>query len=529
MPSPGVNPEPHDKAEVLPVSSADEQQDWQSPGVLQLRGIEKRFGPVTAVHRLDLEFAAGKVHALLGENGAGKSTLMNIAAGFLTPDAGQIVVRGHTMSFGAPRDAIAVGIGMVHQHFRLVDKFTVAENLAVGARDIGALTNSRSLNDRAMEIAERYGLSVEPNRVIGSLSVGERQRVEILRTLSRGARVLILDEPTAVLTPEESDRLCVSLRALAADGAAVVFISHKLNEVLSVADTVSVMRRGRLFSTLPRQDCTIDSLARMMFEDVSASSAERPPPYDGPRAEVIRVSDLKASDDRGTVALQGMSFTVKDHEIVGVVGVAGNGQQQLEQVVTGLSGADSGSIEIAGVRVHDARSARRAGIAHVPEDRLGSGLVGAQPIWRNAILRGYRKAPVARGRVIRTKVARAYAEDLAERVDLSTKDVSTLVQHLSGGNAQKLLVGRELDGDRKAVVAVNPTQGLDVKAAGAVRGRLIDAREAGLAVLLISADLDEVLAICDRVLVLYEGRITGEFDGPVFDRDRIGLLMGGGS
>lgn len=503
--------------------------EWEGQSVLELRGIEKRFGSVTAVHRLSIEFAVGQVHALLGENGAGKSTLMNIAAGFLTPDAGRIIVDGRPLSFGAPRDAIAMGIGMVHQHFRLVDKFTVAENLAIGARDVGSLTSGRELRERAALIAEQYSLALEPDRVVGSLSVGERQRVEILRTLSRGARVLILDEPTAVLTPEESERLCERLRALAAGGVAVVFISHKLNEVLSVADSISVMRRGRLHATVARQDASIESIARMMFEDVSEASGPRPMAYPDARADVIVLSSLSMRDERGLPSLQSVSMKVGDHEIVGVVGVAGNGQRALEHVVSGIAEADEGTVTVGDAVVSGVRGAETAGLAHVPEDRLGTGLVGAQPIWRNSILRKYRQGPIRRRGVIRTKLARRFAQDLAAEVDLSTSDVNVLVQHLSGGNAQKLLVGRELSGETKALVVVNPTQGLDVKAAMAVRQRLVDARTSGLAILLITADLDEAIAISDRILVLYEGRIVGEFPRDAADRDRIGLLMGGGS
>lgn len=496
--------------------------------MLELRGIEKSFGPVTAVHRLDISFSSGQVHALLGENGAGKSTLMNIAAGFLTPDAGRILLEGQTVQFSAPRDAIAAGIGMIHQHFRLVDKFTVAENLAVGARDVGSSVSARSLRARAQEIAERYGLDIDPGRTVGSLSVGERQRVEILRTLSRGARLLILDEPTAVLTPEESDRLCERLRAFAAEGVTVVFISHKLNEVLSVADSISIMRKGRLHATLPRAECTIDSLARMMFDEPGVMGQGRPEAIRSEGRIVIDVDQLSTKDEHGVATLSAVSFTVHDHEIVGIVGVAGNGQQQLERAVSGLNAAESGSVKIAGRPVRDVDSASRAGLGHVPEDRLGIGLVGAQPIWRNAILRSYRRPPVSQRGVIRSGVAKSLAGQLAARVDLSTQDSSVLVQHLSGGNAQKLLVGRELAGERKALVVVNPTQGLDVKAAAAVRARLVQARDEGLAILLISADLDETLGIADRVLVLYEGRIVGEFTEELVDRDRIGLLMGGG-
>ncbi|MEI7778165.1 MAG: ABC transporter ATP-binding protein [Actinomycetes bacterium] len=496
---------------------------------LALNDIEKRFGDVLAVNRLKITFAPGEVHALLGENGAGKSTLMNIAAGFLTPDSGEVVVGGKAMRFGAPKDAIAAGIGMVHQHFRLVEQFTVGENLAIGAHDVRAMASASALNARASAIGERYGMPVDPKKIVGTLSVGERQRVEILRTLSRGAQVLILDEPTAVLTPEESDQLCANLRSMAADGATIIFISHKLNEVLAVADRVSVMRKGILFATKDRRECDLESLAKMMFDEYHAGAGDTSVRADRTvGTEVLRVSGLSALDDRGASALSDVSFAVKESELVGVVGVAGNGQQELEQIITGLRKSQSGTIEIDGHAVKNVKQALRAGMAHIPEDRLGTGLVPSQPIWRNAILRTYKSAPIARGPFIRTREARAFAGKLAASVDLSTSDLSTLVQHLSGGNAQKLLAGRELAGDRRAVVAVNPTQGLDVRAAEAVRAGLVAARDRGLAVLLISADLDEVLSLADRLLVLYEGRIAGEFSAGNFDRDLIGRLMGGG-
>lgn len=495
---------------------------------LQLRGLVKMFGDLVAVNRVDIDFVPGEVHALLGENGAGKSTLMNLAAGFLTPDAGEIRVDGEPLRFATPKDALAAGVGMVHQHFRLVERFTVAENLAIGDRGVPRLTSSRMLNRRAEEIAERYGMPIQSARPVGTLSVGEKQRVEILRTLSRGARVLILDEPTAVLTPDESEQLCGNLRAMAGEGAAIVFISHKLNEVLAVADRISVMRKGELFATRDRSECDLGTLAKMMFEDArDDSSGIELPDYAGPRRDVLVVSGLRARDDRGVHTVRDIDLVVREHEIVGVVGVAGNGQHELEEVITGLRRPEAGQVTVDGKRVERVRGAMKAGLAHIPEDRLGSGLAAGQPIWRNAIMRNYRRPPVASGVFVRSGQAKTFAQRLVGRVDLSTDDVSTLVQHLSGGNAQKLLVGRELEGDRLAVVAVNPTQGLDVKAARAVRTRLVEAREHGLAVLLISADLDEVLELADRVLVLYEGRMVGEFPRAAIDRDAIGRLMGG--
>ncbi len=497
---------------------------------LELTGIVKRFGDLTAVSSFDIAFTPGQVHALLGENGAGKSTLMNVAAGFLTPDVGKIVVGGQQVRFGSPKDAIDAGIGMVHQHFSLVEQFTVAQNLAIGARDIGRLTSIKELNTRALEIGERYGLGVSPSKVVGSLSVGEKQRVEILRTLSRGAKVLILDEPTAVLIPEESEQLCKNLRAMAAAGATIIFISHKLNEVLSVADHVSVMRGGELVDSRERSKCDLESLAKSMFEDY-AVSVEKPRSTAVKSAgeEVMVVRGIRARDDRGAVALKDLSLNVHAHEIVGLVGVAGNGQQELEQIVAGIRKPDGGSVSIHGTQVDNVQDALKAGLGYIPEDRRGTGLVPSQPIWLNSILRVYKMDSVSNGVIIKIGKAKKYARDLAESIDLSTNDVTTLVQHLSGGNAQKLLAGRELSGDKRAVVAVNPTQGLDVKAAAAVRERLLQARDEGMAVLLISADLDEVVLISDRIVVLYEGAVVGEYAAQHADLDEIGRLMGGES
>lgn len=494
---------------------------------LSLRGIEKRFGDLVAVDSLSLDFAWGEVHALLGENGAGKTTLMNIVAGFLTPDRGSAEIDGQTLTFGSPRAAIASGIGMVHQHFRLVEKFTVAQNLAVGSREMRALASDRVREDHAQRLAEQFRIALDPTTPVWALSEGEKQRVEILRTLARGARVLILDEPTAVLTPEEADQLCANLRLMAAEGRCVIFISHKLNEVLQVADRVSVMRHGHLLSTADRAQCSVESLSRSMFEE---RTLEVTTPTRGRMVHeraVLEVVDLTVRDDRGLVGLRDTSLVVRRGEIVGIAGVAGNGQRELERAVTGDVRPESGEIRIDGQVVSTVRDALRAGLAYIPEDRKGTGLVPSQSIWRNAILRSYRHSPIGHRGVVRNAAARTFAASLVERVDLSTRDTNALVQQLSGGNAQKLLAGREIDRQRAVVVAVNPSQGLDIRAADSVRQALLDAASEGLGVLLISADLDEVLAMSDRVVVLYEGRLVGEFPREAIDRERIGLLMGG--
>jgi len=436
-------------------------------------------------------------------------------------------VGGRSISFGSPRASLAAGIGMVHQHFRLVEKFTVAENLAIGADDVGSVSTPLQLVKRARALAEKFDVDIDPASPIWALSEGEKQRVEILRTLSRGARVLILDEPTAVLTPDEAERLCRNLRGMAAEGTTVIFISHKLNEVMSVADRISVMRHGALLQTRHRRDCTIETLSKIMFEEHEASDERLRHQQRTSGDEVLTVSHLSARDDRDVPALRNVSFVVRQREIVGVVGVAGNGQKELEQLVTGDRRPDEGSIAIDGVEIHGIRSALRAGLAYIPEDRKGTGLVPSQSIWRNAILRNYLEEPINRRGLIRGRHARSFASELVARVELSTNDTATLVHQLSGGNAQKLLAGRELEQRRRIVIAVNPTQGLDIKAAYAVRKALSDACDNDLAILLISADLDEALGLADRILVLYEGQITGEFTAEQADRNHIGMLMGG--
>ncbi|HQU27337.1 MAG TPA: ABC transporter ATP-binding protein [Acidimicrobiales bacterium] len=490
---------------------------------LSLRGIEKRFGDLVAVDNLSLDLHWGEVHALLGENGAGKSTLMNIVAGFLTPDRGEAELDGTPLTFGSPRASLASGIGMVHQHFRLVQKFSVADNLAVGSSELSALSSPRDRVEYARRLAGEYNITIDPTTPVWALSEGEKQRVEILRTLSRGARVLILDEPTAVLTPEEADRLCDNLRAMAAQGRTVVFISHKLNEVLQVADRVTVMRQGEVLATRDRAECTVESLSKTMFEsrDLETAAVTRRGVADDEVA--LSVRGLTVRDDRGLVGLHEVDLEVRRGEIVGV---AGNGQRELERAITGDVRPESGEVRIGGRPVSSVRAALRAGLAYIPEDRKGTGLVPTQSIWRNAILRNYRRRPIGHRGIVRSRSAREFATALAQRVELSTSDPEALVQQLSGGNAQKLLAGREIERERTVVVAVNPSQGLDVRAATAVRAALSEAANEGLAVLLISADLDEVLAMSDRVVVLYEGRVVGEFQGEV-DRDRVGLLMGG--
>jgi simple sugar transport system ATP-binding protein len=496
-----------------------------------LTGITKRFGDLLAVDHVDLDLHPGEVHALLGENGAGKTTLMNVMAGFLAPDEGTIEVGGRPVRFAAPRDALAAGVGMVHQHFRLVEKFTVAENLSLGDSGADRVLDRAALDARVRAWSEHFELAVEPETPVWRLSLGEQQRVEVLRALARGAELLILDEPTSVLTPQEGDALCRTLRRMAADGKTVVFISHKLNEVLDVADRVTVMRRGRKLVTLDRDECDPQMLsARMVGKAtkpvVRTASERRAVAGETPALGLSGVT-LQGSGPRAR--LSDVALELRPGEILGVAGVAGNGQQELADVVTGLRRPDSGSVKVAGRELAGAspREFIDAGVAYIPEDRRGTGLISGQPIWRNAILKRHRRAPIARGPLLRASQAKEFAAELVADVRLSTDDLDTPVQHLSGGNAQKLLAGRELSLAEQAIVAVNPTQGLDVAAAADVGRALVSAATRGTPVLLISYDLDELLRLADRLVVIYEGRVVAELDAANFDRDRIGLLMAG--
>jgi simple sugar transport system ATP-binding protein len=454
---------------------------------------------------------------------------MKILAGFLLPDDGEIRMESQPVHFSAPRDALAAGIGMVHQHFRLVNNFTVAENLALGDPGVPRLLDRVALDANVREWSERFQLALDPDARVWQLSIGEQQRVEVLRALARGASVLILDEPTSVLTPQESEKLCQTLRDMAASGRIIVFISHKLNEALMVADEITVMRHGKRLETLDRSECNPQMLARLMVGESTDAVRRADANYARGAEPVIELRDATLRDRRGVYALRSVNLTVRAGEVLGIAGVAGNGQAELAALATGTSRPDSGSVILNGIELAKQGSGAftRQGLGYIPEDRRGTGLVPSQPIWRNAILKQYRKPPVARGVLVRTGPAKRLAQKLAAHVHLSTGKVDTPVEHLSGGNAQKLLAGRELAGDPTAVVAVNPTQGLDVTAEAEVSRGLLEARGRGGAVLLISQDLDELLRLSDRIAVMYEGQIAGEFAAEDADREHIGLLMGG--
>jgi len=498
-----------------------------------MRGITKRFPGVLANDRVDFEAAPGEVHALLGENGAGKSTLSNILTGLYRPDEGEIHLYGEEAHFHSPSDAIDAGLAMVHQHFRLVPPFTVAENVILGEHRAEArrmLVRPRQIERRVADLGRRYGVAVDPSARVWQLSVGEQQRVEILKALYREARVLILDEPTAVLTPQESEALFATLRTMADEGRTVIFISHKLNEVKAVADRVTVLRGGRSIATVVASEATPRQLAAMMVGrevELSARRERAAPPRE---EQALEVAGLQVSADRGGDAVKGVSLNVRSGEIVGVAGVAGNGQRELAEAITGMRTPSAGTVRVVGrgLRTNDPRSAIAAGVAHVPEDRLGTGVAPSLSIAENSVLKSYRAGAISSGPIVRWGAVRRHAVDLIRRYAVHTPGPHLRARDLSGGNLQKLVLGREFSGQPKVLIAASPTRGLDVGAIETVHAYLRQAASEGVAVLLISEDLDEILALADRVLVLYEGRVTGEFDPGTASVEEIGLAMAGG-
>ncbi len=497
-------------------------------------GITKRFPGVVANEDVTFEAAAGEVHALLGENGAGKTTLSNILTGLYRPDDGEIELYGERVRFHSPRDALDAGICMVHQHFRLVEPFSVAENVVLGDhRGEGRriVLRSSATERRVDELSAQYGLAVDPKAKIWQLSIGEQQRVEILKALYRDARILIMDEPTAVLTPQEADSLFGTLRTMADEGKTVIFISHKLHEVMAVADRVTVLRGGRTITTVETASSTRRSLAALMV----GREIDVAPPLEQarrlPDVHTLEVEGLTVAGDRGETAVAGVSFTVREGEIVGIAGVAGNGQRELAEAVSGMRGIDAGSISVGGRRLRggDPREAILAGVAHVPEDRLGTGLAPSLSVTSNVVIKTYRRRSLSHGPLLALRRMRDTAVGIIGRYDVKTPGPGTPVRNLSGGNLQKLVLGREFEDDPLVLVVAQPTRGLDVGAIETVHSYLRDAAARGVAILLLSEDLDEIRALSDRILVVYEGRVVGELQAGAASIEEIGLLMAGGA
>ena len=496
---------------------------------VELRGITKRFPGVVAAEGVDLSVTDGGVHALLGENGAGKSTLMNILFGLYRPDEGEILLDGEPLRARSPADAIAAGVSMVHQHFMLVPVFTVAENVILGTEPTGALgrIDRDEARRRVAELSERYGLAVDPDARVEDLPVGVQQRVEILKALYRDARCLILDEPTAVLTPQEIDDLMGIIRQIVASGRSVIFISHKLREVLGVADRITVLRSGRVVGHTTPAEADDQALATMMVgHDVQLVVDKDPADAGEP---VLQVEGLQVDDARGQRVVKGVSFEVRAGEILAVAGVQGNGQTELIEALTGLRAPAGGSVRLDGTDVTGAPPGRlfESGLAHVPEDRQRDGLVGSFGVASNLVLTQIGQAPFSRRSRIDRRAVREHAERLVREFDVRTPSIDTEVSTLSGGNQQKVIVAREFFHARRLLVLSQPTRGLDVGSIQYIHRQVVAKRDEGIAVLLSSSELDEVLALADRIAVVYGGEIVGVLDRAEADRERVGLLMAG--
>jgi len=493
-----------------------------------MRGIVKRFPGVVANDGVDLVVARGEIHALLGENGAGKSTLMNILFGLYRPDEGEVRIDGQPARFHGPRDAVAAGLGMVHQHFMLIPRFTVTENVILGSEGNTTLHLDREEAERRVgQIAEEYGLRVDPAARLEDLPVGMQQRVEILRTLYQGSRIIILDEPTALLTPQEVQELYQILERLRAAGGTIIFITHKLREVAAISDRVTVIRRGKTVGTRRTAETSAPELAELMVGREVVLRVERPPAHPG--EPILEAHDLTLKGHGGVHALNGLNLTIRRGEIVGLAGVEGNGQTELVEVMAGLRKPDSGFVKIKGrtLSAADPTERRRAGLSYIPEDRHHRGLVLPFSLTENVLLGNAEEPPFSKGGVIDYEESSEITQELMTKFDVRAPGSDTPAGALSGGNQQKLIIARELYREPDVLLAVQPTRGLDVGAIEFVHRQLVQEREKGRGVLLVSFDLDEILDLSDRILVIFQGRIVGEFVSGGVERTTLGLLMGG--
>ena len=506
------------------MTKENSEKDYKN--VVSMRGVSKRFPGVVANDQVDFDLRQGEVHALLGENGAGKSTLMNVLAGLYRADGGSVSVQGKPVNFGSPREAIEAGIGMVHQHFMLVPSQSVTENVLLGLDEPRFRMKLNRYNRKIEDIAKQYGLHVDPAAKIWQLTVGEQQRVEILKMLYRGADVLIMDEPTAVLAPSEIEELFKTLRSMTAQGKSIVFISHKLNEVMEISDRVTVLQKGRVTSTgIQTKDVTQADLARLMVGREVVFRVEKETVEIGD--VVLSVESLQADNDKGLPALNGVSLIVNQGEIVGLAGVAGNGQNELAETLAGLREVLGGKVIVNDNDVTNTpvKKGIRQGISLIPADRT---LVGTAPnlsVTDNVIMKKYDQAPIGQGWTVNTLEAGKHASELKEAYDIVVPTIDTSVRLLSGGNLQKVILAREISSEPRLMIAVQPTRGLDVGAIEGVQKLLLAQRETGAAILLISEELDELISLSDRIYVIYEGEIMGEVDDG--DIDKIGQMMMG--
>lgn len=504
------------------------QQPATQP-IVQLKGIVKRFPGVLANDHIDFDLYPGKVHTLLGENGAGKTTLMNILYGLYQPDEGEIFVKGKRVHFNSAQDAIRNGLEMVHQHFQLVKTFTVAENIVLGQPSSRGplLEDKKQVRRRILEISNQFGLNVNPDAEIWELSVGEQQRVEILKALYRGAEVLILDEPTAVLTPQEVDELLNIIQDLAKQGRAIVFISHKLNEVMAISDQITVLRDGQVIGTVRPGETDKHELARMMVGRPVLLNVPKQPSQPGQVR--LLIENLWVQDDRGLPAVKGINLELRAGEILGLAGVAGNGQRELEEALRGLRPVHQGRILIGGQETTHCRPLDiiRLNVAHIPSDRHGRGMLDDASVADNLVLETFWQEPYTRRSLLDNKIIQRAAQNLIERYDIRTPSVLTPAGKLSGGNAQKMVLARELSLNPQFLLAAQPTRGLDVSAIEYVHNRLIEQRDRGVAILLISTELEEIFSLSDRIAVIYEGEIMGLVPGDKQYSKEVGLMMAG--
>jgi len=493
--------------------------------LLEMRNIVKRFGNLVANDHIDFEVRRGEIHGLLGENGAGKTTLMNILYGIYQPDEGEIIFEGKKVRFRSPKDAISAGIGMVHQHFMLVPRMNVFQNIVLGYRTPhDPLINQRWVEERVEALSEKYGIDVALYEAIMNLSVGEEQRVEILKALFRDIKLLILDEPTAVLTPQEVDSLFYALKSMTKSGLTIIFITHKLKEALKVTDRITVLRRGKKVGTVKTSETNERELTRMMVGRDIVLDISKPPREFG--KEVLRVEDLWVRDERGNYAVRGVSFSIREGEILGIAGVSGNGQRELEEAIAGLRKVEKGRIILDGQDITNKGVMERESIAYIPEDRIGVGLAPSLSVLENLMLKDFKK--YRKGFFLDFDEMEKKARELIEEFSVKTPSLHATAGTLSGGNIQRLILARELSRNPRLIIASQPTRGLDVAGIDYVRRRLIDAAMKGAAVLLISEDLDEVFQLADRIAVMYEGEIRGIMDRERANYEKVGYLMAGG-
>jgi len=502
----------------------------ESGPVLEMRGITKRYPGVLANDSIDLDLRTGEIHALLGENGAGKSTLMNILYGLAVPDAGSILIDGQPVDILGPHDAIDRGICMVHQHFMLVPVLTVAENILLGEETMAnpVFLDRNEARRRIVALGRQFGFEIDPDARIETLSVGWQQRVEILKALYRKARILVLDEPTAVLTPQETEEIFAVLRRLAADGHSIVFISHKLYEVLEIADRITVIRRGKVVGQRIPTETNEEDLAELMVGRNVQLTVDRGEAH--PADVVLAVSGLRAKDDRGREVVRGIDLEIRAGETLGIAGVAGNGQDELVEALTGLRKPSAGTVTMGG---HDVtgwgpRQLYEAGLAHVPGDRHRWAMIMSFPLEDNLVLTSYYRPPFARGPARQDRAVDAWASDLIARFDIRTPSATAITDTLSGGNQQKAVVAREFSSEPRMLVLDQPTRGLDVGSIEFIHNRAIEMRDAGAAILLVSAELDEVLELSDRIAVMYRGELVATLDGRTANKEEVGLLMATG-